>query len=428
MRARDLVRLAGKNLRADPRGALLNGAATCLGAGALVFFVALGLGVGEAARGMFPGEGRMVEVVPSSVPFGEVLGGASLDDEAVARLRALRGVLDAWPKANLRVPIAAYRAPEGLAVNWPPSLVVQIPAVGVPRGLVAQDLPPGAPFEDPGPAGPIPVVISRRILEVYNRTIAPSWNVRRLPPGPALVGLQLPVRVGWSMVPQKTEERVSEARLVLAGLSDRVPVYAAAMPLELVRRLNREYAKPDQGYTGVALLAARPDDVPVVAAAVRRMGFAIDQGERAAAERVGAAVAVATGALALVALLMCALAALAIAQSLFASVRARTRDIAILEAVGARAADVRALFIVEAGMTGLVGGVAGAALARLAALAADAVAGRVLPDFPFRPETAFAFPPWIFALGLAVAVLASVIGALAPAAAAARVDPARNLS
>ncbi len=30
MRARDLVRLAGKNLRADPRGALLNGAATCL--------------------------------------------------------------------------------------------------------------------------------------------------------------------------------------------------------------------------------------------------------------------------------------------------------------------------------------------------------------------------------------------------------------
>ena len=428
MRTRGLLRLAALNLRADARGALLNATATCVGAAALVFFVALGLGVGDAARRMFPGEARLVDVVPSNVALADVLGGGRLDDTALERLRGLPGVAEAWPKLNLRVPVAASRAPEGLAVNWPPSLVVQIPAIGLPGEMVAPDLGRGMRFEDPGPDGPIPIVLSRRLLEVYNRTIAPSWNVRKLPPGPALIGLQLPVRIGFSIVPQKTEDRVYDARLLLAGLSDRVPVYQAALPLALVRRLNHEYGKPDQGYSGVALLASRPDDVPQLAASVRRMGFAVDEGERSVAERVGAAVAVTTGALAFLALLMCALAALAIAQSLFASVRSRIREIAILEAVGATAGDVRALFILEATLTGVAGGVAGTALARAAASLADASAARLLPDFPFKPETFFAFPPWALALGVVVAVLASALGALAPAAAAARVDPARTLS
>lgn len=428
MKLRGLLRLASLNLRADSRGALLNAGATCAGAAALVFFVSLGLGVGEATRRMFPGEARIVQVVPAAVSLGGALGGGKLGDEALARLRSLAGVAEAWPKLNLRVPLAASRAPEGLAVNWPPSLVIQIPGVGVPRAMVAQDLAPGAPFEDPGPDGPIPVVLSPRLLEVYNRTIAPSWNVRQLPPARALVGLQIPVRVGYSIVPLKTEDRVYDARLALSGFSDRVPVYAAALPLPLVQRLDREYGKQDQGYSGVALLAARQDDVPAISAAVRRMGFAIDESDRAVAERVGLAVTVTTGALASLALLMCALAALAIAQSLFASVRARVKEIAILEAVGATPADVRALLITEAALTGLAGGVVGTVIAWLGALAADRAALRYLPDFPFKPQTFFAFPGWALTLGIGVALVASVLGAIAPSAAAARIDPARNLS
>jgi hypothetical protein len=423
-----LVRLALLDLRADARGALLNAGATCVGAAALVFFVALGLGVGDATRHMFPGEARLVQVVPSSVSLGGALGGGKLDDEALARLRALPGVVDAWPRVNLRVPIAATRAPEGLAVNWPPSMILQIPGIGVPRALLADDLKSGAPFEDPGADGPVPVVLSRRLVEIYNRSIAPSWNVRQLPAAPALVGLQLPVRVGYSIVPLKTEDRVYEARLLLAGFSDRVPLYQAAFPLEYVQRLNREYAKQDQGYSGVTLRASSPEDLAALGATVRRMGFAVDEGERATAERIGLAVAVTTGALALLALLMCGLAALAIAQSLFASVRARVRDIAILRSVGATPGDVRSLLIVEAGVTGAMGGAVGTLLAWLASLGADALAGRILPDFPFKPDTFFAFPGWTLSLGVAVAALASVLGALAPAAAAARVDPARTLS
>jgi hypothetical protein len=307
-------------------------------------------------------------------------------------------------------------------------MTLQIPVVGIAPGLVAADVAPGS-FEDPGPGGgPIPVVLSRRLLEIYDKTIAPAWNAQRLPPGLSLVGVEAPVKIGLSISPGRTEPRVTGATLRLAGLSDRVPIYLLAMPLETVRRLHEEYGKGDPGYSQVTLLARRPDDVPAVAAAVRRMGLSIDDEQRAAAERVGTVVAVTTGALALLASLMVALAALAIAQSLSASVRGRTREIAVLQALGASPADVRRLVLAQGALVGTAGGVAGALLGALAARAADAAAARLLPDIPFRPESLFAFPAWLLALGVAVPALSAVIGALAPAATAARVDPARTIS
>jgi putative ABC transport system permease protein len=425
--ARGLLWIARANLRADRRGAIVNAAAACLGAASLVFFLALGLGVSQAARRMFPADARLVEVVPGAVSLGGVLGGGQLDDAALRRLAALPGVADAWPRLALRVPLAVPGPPRGLDYNWPAGMTLQVPVVGVAPGLVGADVG-GRPFADAGEGAPIPVVLSGRLLEIYNKTIAPAWNVRRLPAGLSLVGLEVPVRVGFSIVPQKTEDRVYDGRLVLAGLSDRVPIYLAAVPLDTVRRLHREFGKPEAGYTQVTLLARRPDDVPSIVAATRRMGFTVDEGERAAAERVGTVVLVTTGALVLLAGAMCALAALAIAQSLSASVRGRAREIAVLAAVGASPADVRGVVLAEAGIVGVAGGLAGTALALVLAALADRAAVRLLPDFPFRPETFFAYPAWIPLLGIAVPALAAVLGALAPAALAARVDPARTLS
>ncbi|HSD21890.1 MAG TPA: FtsX-like permease family protein [Anaeromyxobacter sp.] len=424
--ARGLLWITGAALRADRRGAAVNAAAACVGAAALVLFLALGLGVGAAARRMFPADARLVEVVPAGVTLGGILGGGRLDEAAVERLRALPGAEAAWPRLPLRVPVSASEPEGGLGGRWPSGLALQLPIVGVDPGLVAADVAPRA-FEDPPPGAPIPIVLSRRLVEVYDRTLAPAWSLRRLPPGVSLVGIELPVRVGHAIA-GRSEARVASARLRLAGLSDRVPLYAVGVPIETVRRLHREYGKGEEGYAQATVLARRPEDVPAVSAAARRMGFAVDEGERATAERVGTIVKVTTGALVLLAAAMCALAALAIAQALSASIRGRAREIAVLQALGASSADVRRIVLAEGAAIGLAGGIAGALLARAAGALADAVAVRLLPDFAFRPESFFSFPPWLLALGVAVPTLAAIAGALGPAAAAARIDPARTLS
>ena len=158
------------------------------------------------------------------------------------------------------------------------------------------------------------------------------------------------------------------------------------------------------------------------------MGFDVDRSEQATAERVGTVVGITTGALAGLALLMTALAALAIARSRAASVAARSREIALLQALGATAGDVRRVVLVEALLLGGGGGLVGMAVGRGLGLLGNLAWHRLLPDFPYRPEAILIFPAWLLLAGVALAALSAVIGALAPAAAAARVDPARALS
>ncbi len=62
------------------------------------------------------------------------------------------------------------------------------------------------------------------------------------------------------------------------------------------------------------------------------------------------------------------------------------------------------------------------------ALLLDRVSRTGLPDFPFKPHTFFHFEAVQVALGVGVALLASLLGAFLPARAAARLDPAKALT
>jgi hypothetical protein len=427
-RWRGLLAVAWSGLRSAPGTAVVDAAAAALGAAALVLFVALGLGVGDAARRLFPADDRLLEVVPGPVSLGGLLGGGLLDDGAVARLAALPGVQAAWPRLTMEVPVAASQAPPGLTGAWPPGMTLQIPVVGLAPGLLAGDLRAGVAFDDPPAGQPVPVALSRRLLELYDKTIAPAWGVPRLPPGFDPTGLELDLRVGLAIVPGRSEAVQQGVRVRLAALSDRVPLYAMAMPLATVRRLHAAYQRPERGYAQVTVQVAAPDDAPAVAAAARRMGFGLDTADRSASERSGAVVAITTAALGGLALLLCVLAALAIARSRAAGVAARARDLALLQALGATGADLGLVVLLEAALVGAAGGLAGIGLGRLGGLLGDGLIQRLLPDFPFRPESFFRGPAWLLGAALGLAVLSAVLGALAPAASAARVEPARWLS
>jgi ABC-type lipoprotein release transport system permease subunit len=143
---------------------------------------------------------------------------------------------------------------------------------------------------------------------------------------------------------------------------------------------------------------------------------------------VGAAVALTTSALALLSILICLLAAVNIAHALSASVRARAREIGVMQAVGASRADVRNIVLAEAGVVGLAGGVLGTSVALLLALGMDRLAERYLPQFPFKPDTFFSFPWYVVVGGVALGLLAALAGAWFPSHRAAATDPARTLA
>lgn len=423
-RAQSLLRLAWTNLTAARTSAALSAAGVAVGIACLVFFLSLGRGIGAAVRRVFPDEARMLEVVPPHVAL-DFLGGGTLDEDALQRLATLPGVARAYPKMALRAPaVVRYH---GDFFGAPLRIALEVMAVGVDPAYVAADVAPGRTFEDPGEGKPIPALASTRILEIYNKSFAAQRKLPRLSPE-RLAGFTFPIEIGRSFVSPAGAGPVRPAYIALAGFSDRAFLAGVTIPLDAARRLNRELGYDADRYSSIVLEAASADLVPAIAEAVRAAGFGIDDAERRLAEQVGTAVAIVVGALAILSALVTALAAVNIAHALFAAVRERRREIGVLRSVGATRGDIIGLIVTEASIIGVTGGLLGVLTGWAAAAGVDRLAGRVLGELPFKPERFFHFGPSLVLLGVGVAVLAAVLGALAPARAAARLDPARAVA
>jgi ABC-type lipoprotein release transport system permease subunit len=425
MRLAALSRLVRLSIARESRGAFFSAFGVAVGVGALVFFVGLGLGVGRVIRErIFPTDARLVDVVPPAVSLGSLLGGGKLDNETVERLTALPGVEMVYRKMNVRVPaVSRY---EGAFFGSRLRMGMEILAVGVDPGLVANDVQLGE-FKDPGPDKPIPAVISTRLLEIYNKTFAPARKLPQLSPQ-MIVGFGFPVEFNRSYVAQAAPGPTTPAQAQVVGASDRGLLAGITIPLETAIRLNRASGVDAETFTGVTLVASDPSRVPALISAVKEMGLEIDDQERRLAENAGAAVALTTSALALLSILICVLAAVNIAHALSASVRARAKEIGVMQAVGASRSDVRNIVLAEAGVVGLAGGVIGTALALLLALGINRLATRYLPDFPFKPDTFFSFPWPVVLGGVALGLVAALAGAYFPSRRAAATDPARTLA
>jgi ABC-type lipoprotein release transport system permease subunit len=418
-----LIRLARGNLVRELGALAVSASGVALGTGCLVFFLALGAGLAGVVDAVFPVSTREVEVVVPQLAIGNLLGEQRIDDATVARLRKLRGVAGAYPKMQLRVP--AVTRYDGLFFGREIHMGLEVVANGLMPELVGTDA--HIPFEDGGEAQPIPIVVNRRLLELYNKVFAPQRNLPRVTES-MLIGFQLPVELGRSWVAGRTLPNTQQTSLQIAGFSERATLAGVSMPLASIERINAKYGADPHTYSSVLVRAQSADDVADVAAAVKKLGLDIDETEKRYAVQIGAAVELVTLALSLLAALITLLAAVNTMQTFYASVRERIREIGVLRAVGATRGDVAAVVLAEAAATGLVGGIAGVILARVAALAVDRLARTGLPDFPFKPPTFFSFHAGHVALGIAVALLAALLGAFLPARAAARLDPAKALT
>ncbi|ATB49837.1 FtsX-like permease family protein [Corallococcus macrosporus] len=426
MRLDALSRLVRLSLARERKGAFFSAFGVAMGVGALVFFLGLGLGVGRVIREeIFPTDARLVDVVPPAVSLGSLLGGGKLDAPTVERLRALPGVEAAYRKMNVRVP--AVTRYDGVFFGSRLRMGMEVLALGVEPALVQGDVQLGE-FKDAGEGQPIPALVSTRLLELYNKTFAPA---RKLPQLSAnmLVGFGFPVEFNRSYVAAASASGPTQpGQAQVVGASDRALLAGITIPLDAAVRLNRAFGMDAEHYSGVTLVATDPSRVPALVDAVKGMGLEIDDQERRMAENSGAAVALTTSALALLSLLICLLAAVNIAHALSASVRARAREIGVMQAVGASRADIRAIVLAEAAVVGLAGGAAGTGAALLLALGVNRLAAGSLPNFPFKPDSFFSFPWPVVVGGVVLGLVAALAGAYFPSRRAAATDPARTLA
>ena len=462
MRPGRLVRLVGQNLRRSRREFLLSSFGIAIGIASLGFFAALSAGVREVVlEKIFHADRIELEPAKSGfeLPFGLLGSGPRpIDDAAVAKLRAIESVRSVAPRMRLAFPAKAWGGAELIGQNR----YVELLGEGLDPAAVAGERFAPEPFADLDSAAagaaksslancnadpdcgrpgeycawdvhqcqrPVPMLVSKMLIELYNKGFAASHGLPRVSDFLAsrLRGFTFTVELGTSFMGPAAHGIPRQRKAMLVGVSDRAVPIGVSFPIAYVRRWYAEYAgeAAGRGYSSVVVEVSDRRAITRVAAAGRAMGLAVvDSG----AEQAGLAVTLLGLLFALVSLAILIVATLNIAHTFFRAAAERRRELGVLRAVGATAADVRQLLLGEAAAIGVTGGTVGLAVAYFAAAIGDFAARRLIPDFPFKPETFFHFSPTLVAAVLGFAVATCLLGALFPALAAARTEPAAALS
>jgi len=466
VRAAALVELVVRDLRRSLKSFSLAALGITVGVATLAFFLSLSEAMRTVVLGrIFPLD--QVEVIPPESSVGSVFSmfGARPPGVEAAQVSALRrapGVRAVLPRMRFAFPTSGRG---GRAVFGRDVGAGEIPADGVEPALVLRDLPPGTDFTDPDARSsrrpcanhdacgggefcvfptipraneppqtgtcqlPIPVVISPYLLEVFDGVIAPAHRLPRL--GGVIArsaqGLTLEWdlgRAGLGAARQGTPRRVY-AKLV--GVSRHAMELGLTVPLDVARRLNREYAGEGSAevYSSVVVYLRDPSELTRVSGSVRAQALEIRTN---GAEQMGLLVTAITVILALASGVTVLVASLNIAHAFLARIAERRGELGLMRALGATQRDVAALVLAQALAIGVIASAAGLALARGAALGADHLARTRLPAFPFKPDVWFVFTPGIVLGVAAFGVGACVVSALLPAARASRTEPASALS
>ncbi|MCC7385384.1 MAG: ABC transporter permease [Deltaproteobacteria bacterium] len=419
--------LIRRDLARSRRRLIVVGAAVAMGVSALVLFGALGAGLYRGiVQPLLPRLPLDLIKVEQKVLSLGVLAldasrlGGGLDAPTLERIRGLEGVAAVYPILGAGFPLRA----EGGARFLGTAIRTDLFATGLDPELVRKDVAAGQSFEDPGPdAKVVPVIGARRLIELYNTTVAPAIQRPKLTEE-MIVGFSFELVLGSSYVGGTPDpSRVDRVIAQVVGFSDQASLVGITVPSATVRRWNERHAGGKTPIVGAFVKTKSPSDAGPVAAALDRLGLSVDDTMKI----VGAVVAGAGVLLLLLALALLGMAGFAIAQTFFLLVGERALELAVLRAMGARRKDLMRLVLSEAGLVGALGGAIGLVLGAGVALLLDRLALTMLPELPFKPVSFVAFPPLLLAGAWALGALASFFGALFPALRAAAADPAGAL-
>ena len=284
---------------------------------------------------------------------------------------------------------------------------------------------------------PIPFVVSHHLLELYNGSLATALGggggQAKMPKlsKNMVLGFQLNVTFGKSMLGRRfTSKRAKPItrRIKLVGFSSKAITLGITIPIEYVRRLNARFSGSEASltYHSMIIKVADQTQVPHIVKAVSDKGFALAE-STTKAEQAADILRTIESVFALISFVIVGIAAVNISQMFFMLIYQRKRELGLFRALGGSKNDVRLIILGEASLIGLLGGTIGAAVGFGASRLVDYLANQA-PEFPYKPETFFEFPMWLWPCALGISVCFCLIGAFFPANAAARQEPASALT
>jgi ABC-type antimicrobial peptide transport system permease subunit len=419
--------LMKRNLVRSRKRAALVGSMITSGVAALLILGALSLGIIEnVVTPLLPKlPVGLIRVEPKVLGLGmfafdnKALGGG-LDEKSVARLRQHPGVNKVYEVIGAGFPLRA----QGGARLLGRGIRTDLFATGVPEALVKKDVAEGYEFKDPGPKGEIiPVLISRRLLDLYNTTVAQALGQPKLTQE-AIIGFSAEIVLGSSYVrgtpdPSKVRKLVGQ----IVGFSDQATLVGVTVPEASIRRWNTIHAGGKMPIVSAYVEPKKAADAAAITQKIESLGLGVDETQKL----IGAATVVLSALAILVALGFLGLAAFSMAQTFLLMVNERRYELASLRAMGARQKDIFYLVMIESMIISSIAAGLGILVGVLGAHGLDLLLFKLIGNIPFRPSSFIHFSTGLVLGVLCLGSLSGGVGAFIPAYLASKKDPIESL-
>ena len=290
----------------------------------------------------------------------------------------------------------------------------------------------------------VPVVLSTTVVELYNNQFAKVHKmpvadrdlVNELIQSRGLSAMRFSIGLGSTTVAgggRRVQANPRRVEAVVVGVSPRAMRIGITLPIEYLRRWNREYMGEEaaNSYSSiVTTVKHRTRLAPFIAwlrTAPSKGGAGLSH-EDNVGEKFASVVEVVRLLFLIISIAILLIAVINIGHNFFVQVSERRREIGIMRAVGASQTDVLLVILGEAAVIGVIGGLAGIGLALGIGAVWNWYATTGVSAFPHKPDSWFEFKTWIWAGGLGFSTLFCILGGFLPARRAAKMEPAQALA
>jgi putative ABC transport system permease protein len=420
-------KLALKNLASRKTRTFLTALGICVGIASLVLLLALSAGIRKAIFQNITSGNPLTQITvqpkSSNSGFLKLLQNDNknkITPEMLQKINQLPHVQSVYPEM-------IFSNIASLEVNiWSQVFQTDTMIFGVPYEFIAADFK-GTKADWEQAASPYPAIVSRKIIDLYNFTVAPTNNLPNFTEKD-ITGTNITILPNQSTFFPQLGSAENNIPGRIAGFSDKTSLVGVTIPIEVVRSLNKQRDPSYQeNYLRLYLQIDKPENVDVVTAEIKAMDldtFSPQQEIKIIEDNFR----VVTLGLSLVSLIILFVAGLMIANTFLSSVAERKHEIGIFRSLGATRGDIKKVFLAEASLVGLIGGAAGIITGLIGSLLLNKYALDALPAFSAKPESLFVHEPLTVLGTLLFAILLSTLFALIPAAKAARLNPLEALA
>ena len=267
-----ITKLALKNILERKFRSLLAIFSISIGSGCLLLFLALSQGIETSTFNEIEKQKPLTQItVRPPAEEGSVLNFLSrnkegqLNSSSIKEIEKIEGIKAIHPEIQFQNFASAQASIFGI------SLITDTMVFGLPEAFIADDLAPNQNWQ--ATEEPYPVIIPRKILDLYNLTIALPQGLPSLQEE-KLLNRQLTLYLNYSSFFPSKDGKKNAIKLKVAGFSDKTNLIGLSLPIELVKSFNQEFANSEsETYLELFVETSDPALTTAVAEKIEALGY-----------------------------------------------------------------------------------------------------------------------------------------------------------